>query len=283
MSLPRLALAGSVAAIVLVIALYAVRRGPGDASLQSPGSTVAQGTGAPPRPPSQEEMAKANEQQRKSMDDTGRGLLKSFESRIYDPWRDSKLDYAEAAIDVRVDGKDAKFRFVFDAAKPADRQIEVTPVGIPEGLPDGVLPQVQVWGLHAARGACRDVAYYQPPTRLVVLPSENGKNILVWATPFHRNLNVSYSFDDRQVIAIRGEWASGVKGPAWRKVTNYDWEAYGGGRYLLRRAVVFDGPTTDFDYDDRIGLNMLSKARLRQGDRVFDAVFTYGKIRRRSP
>lgn len=235
-----------------------------------------------PRPglPSAEETEKLVAGLQKEWDTHGRGLLKSFEARAYDPVRDGGLERAEGSIAVRIEGKESRYGFVFDSAKPRGEQVVVTEAVSEERLPEAATQQVKAWAIQAVLGAYHGVAYYQPPILLKIYPSKDPRYRVVSAEPFEQEHNVSYSFDDRDLIAMRGEWVSGKTDAVWRKVTNYDWEFWHG-RYLLRRAAVFEGPTTGYEYAERDGVHLLDKARLRDGDRVFDAVFSYSSTRLR--
>jgi len=183
------------------------------------------------------------EEQAKEADAVGRGLLASCEARVYDPRRDSGLDHAEGTITLTTSGGDATYRFVFDSANPEERPVTFEKVSQPASVGQRTLADVRNWANLACLGAFPVVAYYRPPVRFQVAPSIDRKNRIVVAPVFRTQLSVSYSVDSRDVVVGRAEWTDANH----KYVTNYDWDPFGGGRYLLRRATLFEGSTTDFD------------------------------------
>ncbi len=244
----------------------------------SPTKQVATGTTAPgpASAKAQEELIAAA---REAWNTDAHGLLKSFESRVYDPRREGLLDHAEGEIEVRLDGKDAKYRFVYDVSnKPAD-PVAIEKLAEAPGVDVERMGRVRQWAIAACCGPYAFVAFYVPPTPLVLVPPSDpkSKNLIVWAQPFHSPLNVSYSFDARQVVESRGEWTDEKN----KVVTNFEWVPWRG-RYLLGRSTVVGGAATEFDYDDREGVNLTTRVRVTFGSNVGQAVFTYKSIRRRA-
>jgi hypothetical protein len=218
------------------------------------------------------------ESQAKEADAMARGLLGSFEARVYDPRRDSFLDHAEGTVDVTTPAGKATYRFVFDATYPQERPVRFEAVSQSAGVTERTMADVRNWANLACLGAFPVVAFYRPPIRLQVVPSTDRKNTIVVAPVFRTPLSVSYSLDARQVVVGRAEWTDAKH----KYVTNYDWDPYGGGRYLLRRAVLFEGSTTEFDYADRDGVHVLDRVHVKDRDRPIEAVFTYQSLHLRA-
>jgi hypothetical protein len=270
---------GVLAVLLLGVAAALVRCGdntpPTPPAAAAPSTPVESGTVA-----AQAKKAAATlEEMRQDRDREAHELLKSFRSRVFDPRRDGLVDHVEGTVDVRVQGRDAKYRFVYDAAHPEEKPVTVETVEAAAGLDSGVFRQIQQWATLACCGPFGFVAYQTPPTPLELTPSEDPKspNLVIYVKPFKTPVSVSYSVDPRQLVQIRGEWTD----QANKVVTNYEWELWHG-RWLLRRAIVFQGSTTEFEYDDRGGHPMLARAMLREGDRSFEADFTYRNVRRRA-
>jgi len=239
-----------------------------------PGPGVLTGTAAK-QLDSQKEVAEA---QVKEADVVARGLLSSCEARVYDPRRDSFLDHAEGTIRVTTSAGEAVYRFVYDSTYPPERPVRFETVSQPAGVGERTIADVRNWANLACIGAFPVVAYYRPPIPLQVVPSTDRKGIIVLAPAFRTDLSVSYSLDARQLIVARAEWSDAKH----KYVTNYDWDPYGGGRNLLRRAIVFEGSTTDFDYGDHEGVQLLDRVHVKDRDRPIEAVFTYTTLRRRA-
>lgn len=229
-----------------------------------------------PGPPTAEAAEKAIEEAKKKLDADARGLLASFDARTYDPRRDGRLTQASGTIVVRAGGKEAKYRFVYDAANPAEKPVTTDVVSEPEGWDAALTRKARGWAVQACVGASAVVAFYRPPIQLSLTPSIDRKNLVVTAPPFRSPLSVSYSFDDRQVVMIRGEWTDERN----RAVTNYQWDFFHG-RYMLRRESIHEGAVADFEYDDSRGLPLLSKVRLTDGTEVRTAEFTFETATRR--
>jgi hypothetical protein len=272
-----------VVAAVALVATFAVwrvcsggRTAPSDPP--SPTNTVATGTTAPgpASTKTQEEMIAAA---REAWNKDAHGLLKSFESRIYDPRRESLLEHAEGEIDALLDGKTAKYRFVYDTANKATDPVTIEKIEEASGVDAERLGRVRQWAIVACCGPYAFVAFYVPPIPLLLVPASDpkSKNLIVWAQPFHGPLNVSYSFDERQVVVSRGEWTDEKN----KVVTNFDWVSWHG-RLLLGRSAIFQGAVTEFDYADRDGVHLLEKVRVGAGADTGSAVFTYKSIRRRT-
>jgi hypothetical protein len=249
---------------------------PAAAPPAAPGAAPAVKTGtASPLLEKQKELV---EEQAKEADTVGRGLLASFKSRVYDPRRDSGLDHAEGTIRLTTQGGEATYRFVFDSTYPAARPVTFEKVSQPASVTERTMAEVRNWANLACVGAFPVVAYYSPPIRLQVAPSIDRKNKIVIAPVFQTEMSVSYSLDARDVVVGRAEWTDANH----KYVTNYDWDPFGGGRYLLRRATLFEGSTTDFDYVDQDGFRVLDRVHVKDPDRPLEAVFTYQTLRRRA-
>ena len=239
-------------------------------------ATAEVATGTAPGPARAPAMSM--EEARKVWDTTARGLLDSFNARVFDPRRDGLLDHVEGSIAVRAGELEANYRFVFDSAHPAEDPLKFEVVTEPEGMAAGSAKQARRWALQACVGAYPVVAFYRPPTQLRLMPATDpkSKNLIVWATPFRSPLNVSYSFDERQVVMSRGEWTDEKS----KAVTNYEWEFWHG-RYLMRRERIVGGAELEFEYDDRDGVNLINRIHVRDGSSAAEAVLTYRNLRRR--
>jgi len=236
---------------------------------------VKTGTGAPDF----EKQKQLVEEQAKEADTVGRGLLASFESRVYDPRRDSGLEHAEGTIRLTTSAGEATYRFVFDSTYPAERPVTFEKVSQPASVGERTMADVRNWANLACLGAFPFVAYYRPPIPYQVAPSIDRRNRIVIAPVFRTEMSVSYSVDARDIVVGRAEWTD----VDHKYVTNYDWDPFGGGRYLLRRATLFEGSTTDFDYADQGGFHVLSRVHVKDRERPLEAVFTYETLRRRVP
>ncbi len=215
----------------------------------------------------------------KAWDEDAHGLLKSFESRVYDPRRDGLVDHVEGEIAVRIEGKDSTYRFVYDAANKASDPVTVETVSQAAGVPAERAGRVRQWAIVACCGPYAFVAFYVPATQLRLAPPTDpaDKTKIVWSPPFHGPLNASYVLDERQVVVKRGEWTDERN----KVVTDFDWEFWRG-RYLLRRSAVVAGGSTDFEYVDRSGANLVTRIRVSGGGQSGEAAFTYHDIRRRA-
>jgi hypothetical protein len=260
--------------LVLTLLLAACGASEGAPRAVPPQNKVATGTVEAAAKKQEQVLAEFRDQLNKD----AHGLLKSFESRVYDPRRDGLLEHAEGEIDVRLDGRDSKYRFVYDAANKPEDPVAIEGVGEAAGVDAERLRRVRQWAILACCGPYGFVAFYVPPTPLLVVPASDpkSKNLVVWAQPFHGPLNASYSVDERQVVVSRGEW----KDEKNKVVTNFDWASWHG-RYVLARSAIVEGAATEFDYDDREGVNLLAKTRVGAGADVGQATFTYKSIRRR--
>jgi hypothetical protein len=232
---------------------------------------------------------------RKEGDEVARGLLKSFRDRVFDPVRDSGLESGAATVAVKDRGREASYRAVFDASKPEAEAVALEKTTEPADLSPAALQElrglVNRWCHLTFRGASQYVVYYHPPVLLGLSRSEDGKRFVVHAPPFKTSLNVSWSFDERQLVTIQGEWTS-EKGSD-KAVTHYEWQDLRG-RWLLRKASppaakagddpaspLFHAPTIDFDYDETDGLPLVRRVRLRQDERVLEAAVSYADLKLR--
>ena len=229
----------------------------------------------PPPPSLDAETAEAKIQdQRKKWDEYARGLIESFRSRVYTPARDGGLVSAAATVVVRVEGKEARYAISFDAGKPPPEQITVTAVEEAEGLHQGTPDQVRRFAIHSLRGAFPTVMRQLPPIQLYLTRSVDEKNLVVTSPPFRGDTSMSYSFDDRELVAIRG-----MANPREREIVKYEW-TFWHGRWLLSKAREEElDRTEDYEYDERDGVILVTRARLREGERLFDAAFTYDAVR----
>jgi hypothetical protein len=266
------------AGCVGVVVLASAFAGCGDSGETSPpkpqDERVAKGTAV-----SKTAQEKAAAEFRDQMDKDAHGLLKSFESRVYDPRREGLVDHAEGEIDVRIDGKDAKYRFVYDVANKPSDPVAVEKIEDAPGVDAAQIRRVRQWAIIACCGPYAFVVFYVPPAPLLLLPDSDpkSKSLVVWAQPFHSSLNASYNLDERQVVVSRGEWTDEKN----KAVTNFDWVNWHG-RYLLGRSTIVQGAATEFDYDDQEGAHLLAKVRVSGGSDSGQAVFKYTTVRRRS-
>jgi len=241
-----------------------------------PQEKVATGTAGAAATKAQE---KVQAEFREQLNKDAHGLLKSLETRVYDPRRDGLLEHAEGDIDVRLEGKDAKYRFVYDAANKATDPVTIERIEEAPGVDADRLARVRQWAIVACCGSYAFVAFYVPPIPLLLVPASDpkSKNLIVWAQPFNGPLNVSYSFDERQVVESRGEWTDEKN----KVVTRFEW-VFWRGHYLLGRSAIVEGAATEFDYAERDGVNLLADLRVVAGADVGRAVFTYKSVRRRA-
>jgi hypothetical protein len=234
----------------------------------------------PPAPkPEPDPLANAErvlEEAKKKFDRDARGLLASFDARTYDPRRDGRLSRAAGTLLVKAGGKEATYRFAYDAANPAEKPVTTDPVSEPEGWDPELTRHARAWAVQACVGPFPVVAFYRPPVQLALVPSIDKKNLVVTAPPFRGPLSVSYSFDDRQLVTIRGEWTD----EQHRTVTRYEWDLFHG-RYMLRRETIHEGAVADFEYDDSRGLPLLRKVRRTNGGEVVTAEFSFETVERR--
>jgi hypothetical protein len=250
-----------------------------------PGGTGAAGVGSSPPVRSgtvDTELARQQklvEEQVAARDKMARGLLASFESRVYDPRRDHFLEHAEGTVEVKTSSGEAKYKFVFDASFPEERPVRFEAMSEPASIDKRTVSEVRNWAHLTCLGAYPVVCYYRPPIALDVVPGVNPDHTIVLVPIYKSEMSVSYSLDKRQVVIGRAEWT----GPEHKYVTNYDWDPYGGGRFLLRRAVLYQGSTTDFDYADRDGFRVLDRVHVKDDTRPIEAVFSYQTLRRRVP
>jgi hypothetical protein len=236
-----------------------------------PASTPGVATGT-----SGAEPAMSKEERLKLWDETARGLIGSFQARAYDPRRDARLEHAEGTLVLRDGDIEAMYEFTFDARNPEADPVNWTVVSEPPGLAAGTSKKAKLWAIQSCVGAWPLVVYHRPPVRLKVLPAsdKSSKNLIVVA-PEHRGpLNVSYSFDERQVVVGRGEWTD----KSHKVVTDYEWESFRG-RYLLSGERIYEGAKIAYDYDDLQGALLLSEVHFRDGVRAIEAKLTYSSVR----
>lgn len=210
-------------------------------------------------------------------DEDARALLASFASRAYDPRRDAGLEHAEGTMRVRADGLEASYRYVFDAANPADRPVVFETLSEPEGWDAARTTLARRIATMCFVGAYRIVVFHNPPTRLVLHPGKEKDAFVVHAPPFRSPLNVSYSIDARQVVTARGEWTDETH----KAVTKYDWDVYHN-RYLVRRESIHGGAEIDYEYDYQERLVLLKGALVRDGENTSaEVLLETGPLRRR--
>src|SRR5262249_37646717 len=150
-------------------------------------------------------------------------------------------DHLDGVVAARVQGHDAKYRFTYDAANPETEPVKIETLEEAKDLDSGTARQIRHWATVACCGPYGFVAYYVPPTLIELTPSTDPKNpnLVVYARPFRTPLSVSYSVDPRQLVEHRGEWTD----ESHKFATTYEWELWHG-RWLLRKAIVFQGSTT---------------------------------------
>ena len=223
-----------------------------------------------------EEVEKADKARRAELDKHARALLDSCDSRVYRPTRDGGIERASGRIDVKSGGKEASYSFSYDPANPADAPVKFETLSEPAGWDPAIATDARRWGVFACVGAFEVVAYFRPPIQMWVWP-QGGKDYVVVAPQYLTPLNVSYSLNADQVIAIRGEWTDETH----KFVTNYDWEQKQT-RWFLRGAKVYKGASSKFEYDDRGPLVLLRTIHVDDGERTVDAQITFDKIERRA-
>ncbi len=228
----------------------------------------------------EEKVARAAEslerakKRREEWDTFARGYLKSFESRVYSPARDSGLDLVEGTIKVRSGEQQADFRFRYDGQRKAGRRVTVTPTEDPEGMPAGTARTVLRWAKHSLEGAYRTVVYYLPPTQLsLVRSNEKGERLIVYCPPLKTDFSVSYSFDERELVTIRG-----TNGPQLKEITHFEWE-FVRGRYFLDRLWFFGVDSEmNFEYGQRGGVVLLDRLEYRKKQDTLILDFTYSRV-----
>ncbi len=162
---------------------------------------------APPVAERVVDLEKAREDQvawRAEMDRYGRGLLESFRLRVYDPSRDAGLRFAEVVANVRSGDASGRFHVTFDASKPLDDRVAVTPGDGADSLPAGSLEQVRRFAHVGLAGAYRSVVHYFPPAQVLTTKSKDGLHRVVTCPPHQHDVSVSYSIDDQDLVTIRG-------------------------------------------------------------------------------
>jgi hypothetical protein len=238
-----------------------------------PGAAVPDDDGSdPPGPPDFEEAKAAHTKKLEEMDEYGRGLLESFESRVYCPARDGGLKRGTAVVSVRIGEREGAFHVTFDAAQPMDEQVTVKADPDTVDMPKGTDKQVKKWARTSFEGPYREVVHYLPPSKVLVTPSKDGKNRVVTAQPHKHEVQVSYSVDSRDLVMIRG---TSVLPRA--EIVHFKWEQWRGRNLLDEMTFKGTESKVEFEYDDKHpnSLVLMKRGRLTQGDHVFDAVFRY--------
>ena len=116
---------------------------------------------------------------------------------------------------------------------------------------------------------------YLPPIDLLLTYSQDREFRIVTAPPHKHDLQVSYRFDDRELVTVRG---ISVRPAA--EITNYEWTFFRG-RYLLSRFWLHGtGGACDLEYDDRetSGVVLMRRALLQKEDRTFDVAFAWERV-----
>ena len=229
----------------------------------------------PPKPPDPEEVRAKQEEWRRKMDEHGRGLIESFQARVFEPVRDGELRVVEGVAHVRARDVEGSYRIVFDGALPPGKRISVVAEPGAEALPPGSLEQVGKFADLALNGPYRFVVQYYPPIQMLLTYSKDRQHKIVTAPPHQHDVQVSYRFDDRELISHRG---ISVRPAA--EITNYEWTLWRG-RYLLSRFWLHGtAGTCDLEYDDREshGVVLLQRAVLRKGESTFDTAFTWERV-----
>lgn len=232
-------------------------------------------SGDAPAPPDRDALLAKQEEWRAKMNEHARGMLGSFESRVYAPPRDADLQFAEGVARVRTADAEATFRIAYDADREGEERLTVIGDEAAEALPKGSLQQVQRFADLTLSGPYRFVVQYQPPIQLLLTYSKDRKYKIVTAPPHKHDLQVSYRFDERELISHRG-----ISVIPAAEITNYEW-TFWRGRYLLSRYWVHGtGGTCDLEYDDRdtAGVTLLRRALLQKDDKSFDVVFDWERI-----
>jgi len=235
----------------------------------------ARADGDSPRLPDAEKLKAEHAERLKTMNAHGRGLLTSFESRAYSARRDADLRAAGAVVSIRVDETDGAFLVTYDAALADGERVVVTPDPENGELPRGTAEQVRRFATLSFDGAYREVVHYLPPSNVLVSTSRDKKHRVVTAQPHKHAVQVSYSVDANDMVAIRG---TSVIPNA--EIVHYTWETWRGRQLLSGMSFYGTDARTDFTYDDKdtSGVVLLERAVLRKGDHTFDAVFRYESI-----
>jgi hypothetical protein len=231
---------------------------------------------APPAtPPTKEEVEERQEAWRNGMNEHGRGLLDSFERRVYEPTRDASLRYAEGIARVRVDDVEGAYRISYDPDRPEKERLLVLPEGDVDGLPERTDVQIRQFAALSLNGPYRFVVQYLPPIRLWLSRSKDGQHNIVTAPAHKHDLQVSYRFDERELISHRG-----ISVRPQAEITRYEWTFFRG-RYLISRFWVHGTESTcDLEYDDRDtnGVVLLKRATLSKGAKRFDVTFAWERV-----
>ncbi len=226
-------------------------------------------------PPDAEKLRAAQAQWRRDMDEFGRGLIDSFRRRAFDPVRDADLRHAEGVAQVRGGDAAGAFRITFDVSRPVGERVALVPEGDVAALPKGTAKQVRAFAAIALNGPYRHVVAYLPPIELLLTYSKDRKYKIVTAPPHKHDVQVSYRFDERELISHRG---ISVRPAA--EITRYEW-TFWRGRYLLSEFWVHGtGATCEFEYDDRdtSGVVLLRRAHLQKAEKSFDVAFTWERV-----
>ena len=235
------------------------------------------------RPPSEAERARVLNERTAEMDRAARGLLESFEARVYAPPRDARVRFAEGVATVTVAGVTGEFAVTFDAALPRDDRIVVTRRPR-EGetretwpaLPQGTARQVWLFAHQSLNGPYRVVVNNLPPIPLMLTPSRDRTERVVTAPPHRAEVTTSYRFDERDLVSIRGTLVRPK-----REVVEYDWLEWHG-RYLIagtgHRGT---DATTSYEYEDVDGAVLMTRATVAKKGARMDTLFTYERIDRR--
>ena len=231
--------------------------------------------GAPVAAPTHAELLEKQEQFRAEMDVGARGLLDSFRRRVYEPARDGGLRFAAGTARVGVGDASGVFHVTFDAARPRDRRVTVVAEDGQGDLPARSAEQVAEFANFALEGAYRGVVRYEPPIQYWLTYSRDRKYKIVTAPGHLHDLQVSYRFDERELVSIRG-----ISVQPAAEITNYEWSFFRG-RYLLSRFWVHGtGATCDLEYDDRetSGVVLLRRALLQKGESAFVVAFSWERV-----
>jgi len=229
----------------------------------------------PPTPPDVEKQKAAHLKKLAEMNTYGRGLLESFDSRVYSPGRDAQLRGARAVVTVRIDGAEGLYHVTFDASLAEGERTAVTPDPKNGELPAGTEEQVSKFARLSFGGAYREVVHYLPPNDLLVTPSRDKLHRVVTAPPHKLNLQVSYSVDEKDMVMIRG---TSVRPQA--EIVRFDWATWRGRQLLSRMTFHGTDATVDYVYDDTDtgGVVLLERATVRKSGHAFDATFRYESI-----
>ncbi len=210
-------------------------------------------------------------------DADARQVLAEYESRLWNPARDAGVRKAQGTATVTVDGRSGTFRVRFDGSLPKNAQVQVEQVTAEPGLHEGALAQCKRFAILALLGPYHTTLLRIPNTPIRLEAGSNGP--LVWV-PLDGGSSVSYAFDRRSLVAVRGEGsASGTSGV----ISRFRWMDWQGRAVLIHASedlgdAAKPRATTTYVHDLRRGFPLLIRATLREAPHVADIEFQWKEI-----